>query len=193
MTPKTETDAALVSRSRADPAHFNGLFNRHAVAVHRFLSRRGGTQLADDVLGEVFTQAFAARDRYDTDRESALPWLYGIAHNLLRTELRSKERERSVTARWAARVGTDAPLEDLVARLDAERQPVLAAVATLSADEREVLLLVAWEDLTPSQAAAVLGIPAGTARSRLHRARALLRDALNSGATDTTYRKEMHA
>ena len=193
MTLQTETDAALVSRSRADPAHFNDLFDRHAVAVHRFLSRRGGSQLADDVLGEVFTRAFAARDGYDTDRDSALPWLYGIAHNLLRAELRGRERERSATARWAARTTTDAPLDEVEDRLDARRRPVLAAVAALPPDEREVLLLIAWEDLTPSQAAAVLGIPAGTARSRLHRARALLRDVLAASASDSMTCKENHA
>jgi RNA polymerase sigma factor (sigma-70 family) len=109
------------------------------------------------------------------------PWLYGIARNVLR-------------AHWRASRGADHPAaaeavdpwDDVVDRLDsAARAQVLAsAVRALPPGERDVLLLVAWEQLTP--AAVALGVPPGTARSRLHRARAALRLALAGGPAEST-------
>lgn len=183
MNPRT--DAMLLLRSTAEPNVFAELFDRHATAVYRYLARRGGPQLADDLTGEVFTRAFAARHSYDTTQPEALPWLYGIAHNVLRSEVRGRAREISAGARWAGRADPDAAYEEVDERLDAQREPVLDVLATLPATERDVLLLVAWENLTPTEAAAALSIPAGTARSRLHRARALLRAGLQAAAQPT--------
>ena len=72
------------------------------------------------------------------------------------------------------------PWNGIDGRLDAasRAEAVMSAVRALPAGEREVLLLVAWERLAPADAAKVLGIPPGTARSRLHRARATLRQVL---------------
>lgn len=175
-----DTDAALLLRSRCDPDAFTDVFDRHAPAVHRYLARRAGSQIADDLTGEVFTRAFAGRHTYNTTHPEALPWLYGIAHNVLRSDARGRARESSAGARWAGRADPDTSYQDVDDRVDAQRQPVLDVLASLPADEREVLLLVAWEDLTPTQAATALNIPAGTARSRLHRARTLLRAGLQA-------------
>jgi RNA polymerase sigma-70 factor, ECF subfamily len=172
-----DTDGALIERScRGRPDAFTEVVQRHEVAVHGFLARRAGRQVADDLLAEVWVRAFAGRGGYDPGRQDARPWLYGIARNVLRAYWRAADRDdrRSpVTESWD-------PWDDVVARMDSTAQTaaLLPAVRALPPDERDVLLLVAWEQLTPAQAAEVLGIPQGTARSRLHRARAALRPVL---------------
>ncbi len=172
---EAETDGTLIERScRGRPDAFVEVVRRHEAAVHGFLARRAGPQVAADLLGEVWLRAFAGRGSYDPAHPDALPWLCGIARNVLRAHWRA--RLDPVTTRETACDPWDAVVE----RLDAAaRAGALAgALGALPPDEREVLLLVAWEQLTPTQAAAVLGVPPGTARSRLHRARATLRLAL---------------
>ncbi|MGH9105502.1 MAG: RNA polymerase sigma factor [Acidimicrobiales bacterium] len=166
------TDADLIEQSlRGRPDAFVEVVERHEVALHGFLARRAGRQVADDLLGEIWARAFAARASYDLACADARPWLYGIARNTLRGHWRSRELPRSGSERR-----TD-PWDGVVERLDSDAatRALVPALAALAPGEREVLLLVAWEQLTPAQAAVALGIPQGTARSRLHRARAALR------------------
>lgn len=171
-----ETDAEIVSRSRSgEAAVFEELVHRHGQAVHGFLARRGGRQVADDLLTEVWLRAFRGRHGYDTRWPDARPWLYGIARNMLRSH-----RQLDVVPLQDS-VGTAVdpwpPVDD---RLDAAREErtLRRALDVLSEDDREVLLLVAWEHLSPAEAATVLEIPQGTARSRLHRARTQLKEQL---------------
>ncbi len=183
----TVTDAEIVGSSLADPASFAVLFDRHADRVRRFATARVGASAADDVCAEAFRIAFEHRHRYSLDAVSALPWLLGITANLVRRELRSRSRGIAALERLGRNVAltTDATADGSVGRLDAERatQAVAAAVAALSEVEREVLLLVAWEHLTPAQAAQVLDVPAETARTRLHRARHHVREHLAHAAS----------
>ena len=162
---------------------FVSLFWCHGPAVHAYLSRRAGGQAADDLLEEVWVRAFRSRDRYD-DRLPALAWLYGIARNVLLHHFRS---EQSVRTNDTGRreVGEPDPWDAVDDHLDARRtvSGLAEALAALSGDDREVLLLVAWEQLTPAEAAVVLGIPQGTARSRLHRARTQLRGHLEASVS----------
>jgi RNA polymerase sigma-70 factor (ECF subfamily) len=177
--PPEPPDSDVVAAAAGDPEAFGLLFERHARAVHSFLARRAGTTTADDLLGEVFVTAFDVRGRYDMSASDARPWLYGIARNLVLARGRGERRRAAAVAR----LPLDRPADDwpqVDDRLDARAAVRTArdALRTLPDAEREVLELVAWEDLTPTEAALVLGIPAGTARSRLHRARAALRGAL---------------
>jgi RNA polymerase sigma factor (sigma-70 family) len=173
-----ETDGDLIERSvHGRPDAFVEVVRRHEVAVHGYLARRVGRQAADDLLGEVWVRAFGGRGGFDPARADARPWRYGIARNVLRAHWRA--------GRSAGRAGNAEavdPWDDVIDRLDsaaaARTRELAYAVRALPAEEREVLLLVAWEQLTPAQAATVLGIPPGTARSRLHRARAALRPVL---------------
>jgi len=172
-----DTDNTLIERSvRGRPDAFVAVVQRHETAVHAFLARRAGDEAAAELLGEVWLRAFGGRSGYDLGYPDARPWLYGIARNVLRAHWRATA---ALTPGTRAEAVSD-PWDQVVDRLDAKAAaPALAAaLRALPAAERDVLLLVAWEDLSPAQAAIVLGVPAGTARSRLHRARAALRLAL---------------
>lgn len=169
------TDAEVI---RVD---FAVVFDRHATAIYRYLARRAGTVLADDLLAQTFLVAFEHRDRYDTARPSARPWLYGIASNLLRRHHRDEVRQYRAWARSGIDPLEEAgPADESDDRLDAAaRSPSLArGLATLRPADREVLLLFAWGELSYDEIATALDIPLGTVRSRLHRARAHVRAAL---------------
>jgi RNA polymerase sigma factor (sigma-70 family) len=181
-----DTDGALIERSaRGRPDAFVEVVRRHEVAVHGFLARRAGRQAADDLLGEVWARAFAGRAGFDVAHPDARPWLYGIARNVLRAHWRTARSADHLAGRPA-----EDPWDDVIDRLDSaaavRARELAGAVRALPAEEREVLLLVAWEQLTPAQAAAALGIPQGTARSRLHRARAALRPVLAGAGPQIT-------
>jgi RNA polymerase sigma-70 factor, ECF subfamily len=174
-----DDDANAIKASLAEPSAFEPVFDRHFSAVHRFVRRRVGLALADDIASETFTRALASRARFDTSRASALPWLLGIAVNLVARHYRDEERQ----LRAYARTGVDPVLagEDAAdARLDAasSRRRLAAALADLRAEERDVLLLHAWADLGYEELADALGVPIGTVRSRLSRARANMRESL---------------
>ncbi|MFN2469433.1 MAG: RNA polymerase sigma factor [Gaiellaceae bacterium] len=88
----TRTDGEAIAASVRDPAAFVPVFDRHFGAIRRYLARRLGSDLGGELAAETFTRAFDARGRYDTSRADALPWLYGIAANLVRRHLRAEER-----------------------------------------------------------------------------------------------------
>jgi len=173
-------------RTRRGPAaaageeDFERLFWRYGTSIHSYLSRRAGRQDADDLLEEVWVQAFRSRDRYD-DRLSAPAWLYGIARNVLLGHFRAHVAfpNECLDPREVASADVWGEVDE---RLDASRivSGLDTALAALSEEDREVLLLVAWEQLTPAEVAAVLDIPQGTARSRLHRARTQIRGHLEA-------------
>ena len=174
-----ETDAAVIRKSQARPAHFGVIFDRHATVLFRYLVRRVGVDDADALLGEVFRVAFEKRATYDCDRTDARPWLYGIATNLLARHWRSEARRMRATARLLAhQPPADDPAERIAASVDAhELWPKVAdAVARLPEEERDALLLFVWEDLSYEEIASALAVPIGTVRSRLNRARLTLRE-----------------
>ncbi|MFG2660953.1 RNA polymerase sigma factor [Streptomyces sp. NPDC048425] len=166
------TDEVLLARARWDAAAFEPLVRRHSAALHGYFARRA-PGAADDLLAEAWLQAYTARHGFDADRGPARAWLFGVARNVLTTHWRRIERQRPGLMSG----GRDDPWEAVDERLDAAAVAprLLRLLRQLPPEERELLLLVAWEQLTPSEAAAVVGVPAGTARSRLHRARNRLR------------------
>ncbi|GGS39053.1 RNA polymerase sigma factor [Actinokineospora fastidiosa] len=168
---------------------FGDLFDRYARSVHRYLARRVGEGAADDLLAETFVTAWAARRRYDPGRAAVRVWLFGIATNLCRKHRRDELRNLDLSARLSRReVGTALPESEAIDRVDAAARVgrLASALIALPAADRDVLLLTAWAGLTPAEAGAALGIPAGTARSRLHRARSALRTAEARLATAPT-------
>lgn len=170
-------DSELIGRSLVDAQAFGAIFDRHAEAILRYAARRAGREIAEGLVGEVFRIAFERRKSFDSSHPSARPWLYGIAANLLAHHRRSEARRLRATARVAA---GDAPADGrrVAAAADARRllPLVIDAIETLPEGEREALLLYAWEELPYEEIAAALGVPVGTIRSRLARARARLRE-----------------
>jgi RNA polymerase sigma factor (sigma-70 family) len=180
-------DATVIARSLDDPEQFAVVFRRHAPDIHRYVVRRLGPGAADDVVAETFLTAFRLRSRYSHDRPDARPWLYGIATNLIGRHRRAEVRQY----RALARTGLDPVTESFADRADArvsagaESRRLAAALAGLPAGHRNALLLVAWGDLSYEQAAAALGVPVGTVRSRISRARGMLRQALGDASVPT--------
>jgi RNA polymerase sigma factor (sigma-70 family) len=190
QTRERADDAALIEQSWHEPEAFAGLYDRHASHIHRYVTRRLGDAIADDVVGDTFLAAFQGRRRYDLGRPDARPWLYGIAANVM-----GKHRRAEVRMLQAfARTGADPVAESYADRADERvaaasvHRQLAAALADLAARDRDVLLLIAWADLSYEEVAAALGIPAGTVRSRLHRARGKVREAL--GGQDPTMTSE---
>jgi len=169
----------VIAASLDEPEHFGVLFDRHATAMYRYFVRRVEPDTADSLLGELFRVAFERRTTYDCQQPNARPWLYGIATRLLAHHRRSEARRLRATARLVATrdQGSD-PTEDVLDALEARSTwPVVAdALATLPDGERDVLFLYAWEDLSYQDIATALGLPVGTVRSRLNRARRRLRE-----------------
>jgi RNA polymerase sigma factor (sigma-70 family) len=177
------SDAAILAASLGDPQAFTALFERHFAAIHRWLHRRVGAPLAEDLAAETFTRAFDHRARYDPAYADARPWLFGIAANLVHDHQRAELRRLRALARvrrWDDTSGSEDLAAGAVARADAAAAgPAVAAALTgLRAEERDVLLLVAWAGLEYDEVARATGVPIGTVRSRLHRARRRLRAEL---------------
>jgi RNA polymerase sigma factor (sigma-70 family) len=184
--PDVTTDSDIIERSSTSPRAFAELYDRHAPTVHRYAGRAVGVTAAEDVMSSTFLVAFERRGAYDLGRPDALPWLLGIATNLLHRHRRSDARARRAMAAFHdATVQMDAE-SDASDRIDAGRgiDVVRAELARMPEREREVLLLHAWGGLDHAGIARALGIPEGTVGSRLHRARRRLRPLIED-AQDT--------
>ena len=171
------SDADLLRGSLGDPRRFAGLFDRHAGVLFRFLVRRVGRDRADELLGETFRIAFERRSTFDGRQPSARPWLYGIATNLVARHRRTEARRLRATARLAEQAPAESLADVVVAAVDAREvwPAVMAGIAELPDGERDALLLYVWEELSYEEIALALGVPVGTVRSRLNRARGRLR------------------
>lgn len=158
-------------------ADFENAFRVHFAPVYRFIARRVGADLAEDLTAEVFATAYRRRGSYEPSRGSLRSWLYGIAANVVRGHWRDEQQLLELDARLGP-PGPEAAFADAADDrvITAALAPrIAAALAELSPDQRDVLLLYAWADLSHEEIAAALGIAQGTARSRLSRARAALR------------------
>lgn len=158
---------------------FDDAFEGEFARLHRYLHRRVGAAAADDLTAATFAAAYAGWERFDQARP-VRPWLYGIAANLVRRYWRDERR----MLRAYARSGVDPVLVDeineAVSRSDAQtrRCELAAALAGLRPQEREILLLHAWAELSDAEIASALWLPVGTVKSRLHRTRERLRNQL---------------
>src|ERR1700742_2168667 len=169
-------DAELIGRSLGgDQDAFVEVVRRHEAAVGAYLARRAGRDRAEDLLGEVWVAAYTSRAAYDRAFPDAGPWLFGVAHNTLRRHWRSRPAEEPVADMTSLAPGWD-PWTAVDRRVDAE-SVLRQALALLPPRQREILTLVAWEDLTVADAGRVLGMPPGSARRVLHEARMALRNA----------------
>jgi len=168
------TDAEIITASLETPAEFGQIFHRHYQAVYRYVARRRQRHDdAADVAADIFLRAFRIRHRYDATRPNCLPWLYGIAQNVVGDRLRRVRREQRV---YLAQPGIEEAIDHstesdqrTVAQQISRR--LNTALGRLSKKDRETLLLFALEGLTYGEIAQTLGIPVGTVGSRIARAR----------------------
>lgn len=163
-----------------DEELFEALFREQSRLVAAYLLSRADRDLAYDALARTFEVAWRRLEDVPAD---PFPWLLGVARRVLSELRRAQGRREALVERF---VGQEADLGRTadVAELSVERLAALHALRSLSAADREVLLLVAWEGLTQAQAAGVLGCSRGAFALRLHRARARLRAQLGTAPKD---------
>jgi RNA polymerase sigma factor (sigma-70 family) len=156
------------------------LYEQHARTIHRYLARRLGTDLADDLTADTFVTAIRRWPIYDQDQGPPIAWLYGIATNLARNHQR-RERSELLATQRVQRQSQDQPdgADAAIARIDDARaaRQLGPAIAALKPADRDVLLLLAWTELSYQEVAQALNIPIGTVRSRMHRVRHQLKIA----------------
>jgi RNA polymerase sigma factor (sigma-70 family) len=168
---------------------FAELFDTYAGPIRGYLAGRVGEHVADDLVAETFLIALRRWHTYDPEQAPVRGWLYGIATNLVRNHVRQEVRGLRATARAHGRRVEQPAGHDLhvAERVDAQRsaQRLASALARLSPQERDVLLLTSWAGLEPVEVAVALGIPASTVRSRLHRVRHRLQAVLTQTIVET--------
>lgn len=152
-------------------ARFRRMCEAHTAAVLAYALRRTSRDDAADVVAETFLVAWRRLD--DVDERTALPWLYAVARNVLLSQRRATRRQQAIAERVAVRLPE-------AGEMPSGQPRVLDALAALAEGDREVLMLAAWEELSSSEAARVLGCSATAYRIRLHRARGRLRERLDS-------------
>lgn len=191
MAPR---DPATNARARApNEVAFEAIYSTHGGTITRYVRRRLGDKLAEDVTADVFSRALARTDTVvDRPVDDVLPWLFGIASHVIADHHRAEKRRLRALERLARTVSTethDRPTDQLDAGL-------MHALRDLPATDREALLLVAWGELSYAEAAVALDVPVGTVRSRISRARRHLDTAAprRPRTTRTTRRtEETHA
>ncbi|HUY59124.1 MAG TPA: RNA polymerase sigma factor [Solirubrobacteraceae bacterium] len=182
-------DAELWRAADADPAAFGELYERHVRSVFGFCARRTGElALAEDLTSVVFLEAWRKRRSVHLHGTSALPWLLGTANNVMRNQRRSLRRHRTALRRLSVNEAAPNEEEEVIARVDAQRQlsAALRAIDGLPQEQQDAVNLVLWSGLSYEDAAQALGVPVGTVRSRIGRARATLSASLAAPLPATT-------
>lgn len=177
-TPCDATLLKAIAAEKSPGKAFAELYARHADSVFRYgLIVSQCTAIAEDATQDTFVQMVDRASDYDAARsESALGWLYG----LLRNNVRKLIRERAVEAHHTERQDV-APSTEYLCQLSDDVLELQSAIAQLNVEQREVLFLISLEGLNYEAASSVLGIPIGTVRSRLSRARQVLRSTMVDG------------
>ena len=157
-----------------DSQRFTTMYDECRQRVWAYVVSQAGRQVADEVVSETFAIAWR---RFDDVPDPALPWLLGVARNVLRDNIRAEIRRESLAGELRAWTEEDH------AEQVAERLAVLKAMTSLTQDERELLILVAWQGLAPRDAARVVGCSPTAFRVRLHRARKRLVQAMKTTPT----------
>lgn len=197
VTASGPSDEQLWSRAiSGDPAAFGELFTRHAATVYSFCFRlTANWKTAEDLTTVVFLEAWRRRDQSTVAADTLIPWLLGIASHVTRNSTRAVRRHRRLLAKLPPAVVDGDPPRDTAARVETEQQmkEILRVFRRLPQREQEVLALCVWGERSTAEAAIALGIPVGTARSRLARAHEHLRRLMESDGRPVGSRAAMRA
>ncbi len=193
-TEATEPGDVALWRRAAAGQHdsFGLLFDRHSGAVYNYLFRRTADwSVAEDLTAAVFLQAWRKRSQVEFDGDSVLPWLLGVARQLLRNTVRARTRYQAALGRAGAEpvvlaAGFGDPADLVAGRLDSERQmaELRHAIGRLPRQQQQVIELCVFAGLGQHAAAISLGVSVGTVKSRLHRARKRLGSELHARGFD---------
>ena len=159
-------------------------FDRHAAWIAGYASRRVGSAVARDVVADTFRVALERFEAFDPAKGGERAWLFGIASNLIRRHWRDEERRLRAQAELVGqRVVAVDPLLHVDDVIDARRRyaALVDAVHALAPEDRDLLVLVVWEQMSSREAAELLRIQPGTVRSRMHRIRTELAEGANHG------------
>jgi RNA polymerase sigma factor (sigma-70 family) len=168
---QSQIEAGALGRELAQ-SHFSRVYREHGRAVLAYALRRvDGREDAADVVAETFLVAWRRLGEVPPGAEARL-WLYAVARRVIANQQRGERRRTRLGVRLAEALRTDLSTHRAPAGEAAE---VLRAMAGLGEEDRELLLLVSWDGLSPAEAAKVLGATSLAVRSRLHRARRRLR------------------
>lgn len=182
---RADDDIALWrSLAEADPDALGRLYDRHSAAVYNFAFRRTASWLvAEDVVSDTFVAVWRRAKRSNLpslERPTALPYLLAVARHECANRRRTDHRWSAAVQRGGLSLVEPDPAENVAIRVDEEARmkAVRAALKQLPRQQRDVVELVAWAGLSTADAAQVLGIPVGTAKSRMSRARKSLNDMI---------------
>ena len=169
-------DSLWLAATRGDGDAFASIYERHAEAIYNYLFRRlADWSEAEDLTAVVFFEAYRRRREAVVVEGKLLPWLYGIATNVLRNRRRAHMRHRRLIAQLASEPERRAAPDAALRAEAAERmRSILEVLRRLPREQRDVVALCVWSELSYDEAAVALGVPLGTIRSRLSRARAAL-------------------
>ncbi len=189
MNPASDSALWVQAADEHSGAAFGELFERHASRVHAHCFRRTGSwSMAEDLTSVVFLEAWRRRRQVRFSGDSALPWLLAVANNACRNAERSVRRQQRLLARLPPLAAEADATGDSDARMDSERaaRRLLESMERLRRADREVIALCDWAGLSYAEAAVALGVPEGTVRSRLSRARQRLRELARAQAGSPT-------
>jgi RNA polymerase sigma factor (sigma-70 family) len=184
--PAREDLALLEAWREGDAGAGEALFERHFECVYRFFCNKLGRDV-DDLVQETFLGCLSARDRFRAD-SSFRTFLLAIARNKLLKHLERTYRRDGEDADETRVVDLDASPVQFLVRSE-EQGVLLRALRRLPIDLQIALELYYWEALTSAEIAVVLDIPHGTARSRLRRAREILREKVEQVTDDARLRE----
>jgi len=181
------SDRSAVELTEDQGIRFDQLFESYYNAIFRYCVRRLGQSDAEDAAAEVFAVAWRRLDDMP-EGDATRAWLYGVAHRVIGSQYRSRERRSRLSARLQQTAGPNH--EDLEPAGDIDT--LLTALDGLSRTDHELLRLSSWDGLTRTEIAHVLGIRENAVDQRLHRARNRLKvrfDRLNGEASSLTHKE----
>ena len=170
---------------------FTAMYDAHRNQVWAYAAYMADRQRADDLVSETFVVAWR---RFGEVPEPPLPWLLGVARNMVRELIRAEGRQVTLESKLRRQAGPASSSTASISQDEAvtTRVDVLRALAELRENDRELLILTGWHELTPHEAAVVVGVTPTVVRVRLHRARRRLRMTLDSAPAERELAREGH-